>query len=102
MKSLACCKDRPRRAGTSKGRVTQITGFLFSSVTLILMPKCPVCMAAYVALITGISVSTAVASHLRLGLLIVCLSVLACLAVKGLSKCCRGRAGAKLPQVEGG
>ncbi|WP_345737160.1 hypothetical protein [Prosthecobacter algae] len=102
MKSLSCCMDRPRSPGTSKRRVTQVTGFLFSSVTLILMPKCPVCMAAYVALITGISVSTAVASHLRLGLLIVCLSVLACLALKGLTKCCRGRAGAKLPQVEGG
>ena len=102
MKSLACCKDRPRRAGVGKGGVAQAAGVVFSSLMLIVMPKCPVCMAAYVALMTGISISTAVASHLRLGLLIVCLSVLACLAVKGLSKCCRGRAGAKLPQVEGG
>ncbi|TDU66190.1 hypothetical protein EI77_03929 [Prosthecobacter fusiformis] len=90
MNKLPCCTE------VSKRRVTHFTGFLLSSVTLILMPKCPVCMAAYVALITGISVSTAVASHLRWGLFMACLSVLACLVVHGLHKLWRGSAGSKI------
>jgi hypothetical protein len=90
MKILSCCKDRSCCPETSKRRVTKITGLLFSSVMLILMPKCPVCMAAYVAFITGISVSTAVASHLRLGWFAVCLSLLVSLVVQGLCRLYRG------------
>lgn len=95
MNKLSCCADCPNCPGTSKRRVTQVVGFLLSSVTLILVPKCPVCMAAYVALITGVSVSVAVASHLRLGLLMVCLSVLAGLVMHGLCRLYRRRAGSK-------
>ena len=91
MKTLPCCMDRPRCAGVGKRGVAQAAGVVFSSVMLIVMPKCPVCMVAYVALMTGISVSTAAASHLRLGLFAVCLSVLACLVVHGLCKLYRGR-----------
>lgn len=48
-------------------------------VGLALMPKCPACLAAYLALGTGIAVSLQAAEVLRVGLLIICGSVLAAL-----------------------
>ncbi len=50
------------------------------------MPKCPVCVAAYVALLTGISLSTATAGHLRTALIVVCLSVLASITLLMLGR----------------
>ncbi len=58
-----------------------MAGFFLSSVTLMLMPKCPVCVAAYVAVLTGISLSTAMAGQLRI---VVCFSVLTFLVLTGL------------------
>lgn len=53
---------------------------LLSSAVLILMPKCPVCVATYLALLTGISLSTAAAGHVRMVLIIVCIGTLVILA----------------------
>ena len=91
MNEHSCCKgrltsSRPDGPRSSVRRVTKITSFLLSSVTLILMPKCPICVAAYATLLTGISVSTGVAGHLRMGLIVACTSVLVFLALHGLTK----------------
>ena len=40
-------------------------------VLLVLMPKCPACLAGYVALLSGVSLPFAAASALRLGLICV-------------------------------
>ncbi|MBB5036621.1 hypothetical protein [Prosthecobacter dejongeii] len=91
MKKLSCCVEHSRRAEVGKRGIAQAASVVFSSLMLIAMPKCPVCMAAYVALMTGISISAAAASHLRLGLFVVCLSVLGGLVLHGLCKRYRGR-----------
>jgi hypothetical protein len=60
-----------------------IAGWIIPSATLILMPKCPMCVAMYVALFTGASISVAFASHIRTAIGLLCIIVLFCLTVKG-------------------
>lgn len=50
--------------------------WLLSAAIVLLMPKCPLCLAAYIALGTGIGLSLAAANYLRTTLLIIaCLSL---------------------------
>jgi hypothetical protein len=66
-------------------RSGEIAGWLVSSATLVFLPKCPACLAAYVALFSGVGISVASASNLQTSLLILCVLTLLCLALKGLS-----------------
>ncbi len=49
---------------------------------LAVLPKCPACLAAYVALGTGIGVSLAAATYLRLSLIVACVAALIFFVVK--------------------
>jgi hypothetical protein len=53
---------------------------------MFLMPKCPVCLAAHLAFWTGIGVSAAGASYIRLGLIVLCPTYLAFLIVTRLRR----------------
>lgn len=55
-------------------RFLDATRWLAPGVLLALIPKCPVCFAAYLALLSGVSVSIAAAQSLRVGLLVLGLS----------------------------
>lgn len=61
-------------------------GILFSSMTLILMPKCPICVAAYVTILTGMSLTTGAAEWIRAGLITVCAATLVLLTVRGIQR----------------
>lgn len=57
---MRCCKvqtDRRWWQGTS--------GCVGSGALLVLLPKCPMCIAAYLTLWTGASVAMPIATHLR-------------------------------------
>lgn len=54
--------------------------WLLPGTILALLPKCPMCLAAYIALMTGIGMSTAVAAWLRTGLIVVCVVWIGALA----------------------
>jgi len=75
--SQSCCETR---AGSTARRIAGVAQFVAPATVLALMPKCPMCVAAYVALFTGISLSAAAATYLRGGLLAVCVMSLALLA----------------------
>ncbi|HEX4645655.1 MAG TPA: hypothetical protein VH598_08600, partial [Verrucomicrobiae bacterium] len=64
----------------------EIAGWIIPSATLVLLPKCPVCVAMYVALFSGASISVARASNLRTSLMILCAAALLGLSVKRLCR----------------
>ena len=71
-----CCKRMTsRRAG-------EAAGWLLPTLTLALLPKCPACVAAYVAVATGIGISFSTAAWLRTGLIVGCVACLVALAAR--------------------
>ena len=75
-----CCDGGPRagvsRSGTAARRAADLAQWVAPAATLALLPKCPMCVAAYVALFTGISLSAAAATYLRGGLVALCMTSL--------------------------
>lgn len=65
----ACCK-------TATLRRAHHAAWLLPGSLLLLMPKCPVCFAGYLALFTGLGVSLPVASGLRHALVAGCMVIL--------------------------
>ena len=53
-------------------RIGEIAGWIIPSALLALLPKCPLCLAAYLAAGTGIGLSFPAATHLRAALLLFC------------------------------
>lgn len=78
--------DRKTTAAQTTGPLTLWQRFvkgirwLIPGITLVLLPKCPICFAAYVALGTGIGLSVTAATWLRSGLVVLCVGSLLYLA----------------------
>jgi hypothetical protein len=81
----ACCsagsaRNTPARARRARG----IVAWALPSAVLVLVPKCPACLAAHVALWTGLGLSLPAAAYLREVLLFVCAASLLFLIVERL------------------
>jgi hypothetical protein len=85
MNTKPCCHNAPRLASHLR-RGIAFAGWIIPSATLALLPKCPVCVAIYVALFSGVSISVTSASNLRTALLILCITALICLVLKRLCR----------------
>ena len=89
---LRCCDDESSEsvhetttvAGRTKfpRRVRETAGWIVPAAGLALVPKCPACLAAYIAVGTGVGVSVPTATYVRMFLLITFGASLSYLTVK--------------------
>jgi hypothetical protein len=84
----SCCRSRtsevhPALPPASLWRIGRaMAGWLGPGVTLVLLPKCPACVAAYVTLATGLGISLSAAAHLRVLVVSLCLASLSFFAAR--------------------
>ena len=88
MSSAFCCQPSPRAEAAARPqqtrlrRVREAAGWILPSAGLALLPKCPLCLAAYVALGTGLTLSSSSAHLLLRTLTALCLGTLALCVVR--------------------
>ena len=83
----ACCDAaKDRKMPTWERSVREIFAWVLPSATLILVPKCPACLAAYLTLWTGLGLSLSTATYLRWVLLFLCVASLLFLIVNRLHR----------------
>jgi hypothetical protein len=71
-----------REQNTGFRRVRKAAGWIVPGALLALMPKCPMCLAAYVALGTGITMSASSAHILMRTLTVLCVTMLGLCVVR--------------------
>jgi hypothetical protein len=64
-KKTCCASDSKRR------RLGSFAGSILPGAVLVLIPKCPFCIIAYVTLISGVGLSIPAAANLRTALIVV-------------------------------
>ncbi|QDU90731.1 hypothetical protein Pla175_41420 [Pirellulimonas nuda] len=90
--SKPCCCRTSRPAGRRRRPVAEAAVWVVPSVLLAATPKCPLCLAAYVALATGVGLSATVAGCLHAGLVLMCAALLSYAAARGLLRLTARRA----------
>ena len=88
-----CCQRRPRAGDDAHQqqswlrRIRGAVGWILPGALLALLPKCPMCLAAYVALGTGITMSGSSAHILMRALTALCIGTLGLCVVRRVVSC---------------
>ena len=93
-----CCEPDPKRPGCGEGAATRparrsgigLAGWVVPGTILAIMPKCPACLAAYVAVATGLALPTTVAASLRVALIALSLAWFSYLGVRRIRSAVAG------------
>src|SRR5262245_60744884 len=82
----ACCESRTVAKGSTPAPVyRELAAWVLPSTLLVLMPKCPMCLAAYIAVWTRVGLSLDSATYLQMVLFALCVAALFGLAVPRFS-----------------
>ena len=93
MNARKCCQIKMRADANACRRASwlhgfgELAGWIVPGAILAVLPKCPLCVAAYVALATGIGISLPTATWLRAGLAALCVAALVFVAARRLHNC---------------
>lgn len=84
------CHCQRAMNATGNGRrphpAREVAAMIVPGTFLVLMPKCPLCFAAYAALGTGFTLSCSSAHLLMRSLTALCVTLIACCLVRGLAR----------------
>jgi hypothetical protein len=92
MNTRPCCKvatgvrHKARTPASRLRRGGELAGWIMPGATLALLPKCPACVAAYLALFSGVGVSISTATYLRTSLLVLCVTSLLFVSLRRLCR----------------
>jgi hypothetical protein len=62
-----CCTEKHLSHGFAR-RLSHVTPSVVPGLLLLLLPKCPMCIAAWLTLATGLSISATAVTWVRIGL----------------------------------
>jgi hypothetical protein len=84
METDRCCGNRDSPALIR--RLSGMARWIFPGMILALLPKCPLCLAAYVAIGTGVGLSVSTATNIRMLIIILCVSSLVYFSARQLRR----------------
>lgn len=85
MKRVTCCCENGRQTSNAPAWtsiVAKVVAWIVPGLTLAALPKCPLCLAAYVAVLTGCGISLAAARCAWWFVAASCVAVLLFLAIR--------------------
>jgi hypothetical protein len=88
-----CCVVGPARHRLAR-RLSRVTASILPAAVLVFLPKCPLCLAAWLTVATGVSFSAAGAAWVRASIVLLWVAALAPVIWRrvfgGASACLRG------------
>jgi hypothetical protein len=84
--SACCAPVSDRKTPTRVRRAREVLAWVLPSAILVMVPKCPVCLAAHITLWTGLGLSLSTATYLHQVLLFLCAASLLFLVVARLDR----------------
>ena len=76
----SCCS----KGGRHRRTLASFSAWFVPSAFLLLVPKCPLCIVAYTAALTGLGISVSTATGMRVTLILSCISLLAFVVLRTL------------------